>query len=173
MSLHMKVHQLLSRPELDELEEFAREPARTVDEVWHWLVERDFAISRGAVHNWKRQFDQEDRFRIANDTARAILDAARGKDAVALSDAATEQLGQIIFEHFVQTQGAGETTPKDLINMSGALKNLITSKRHLEKLEEEVAAKQKKAIDEASKEAASGASGEAVVQKVREILGVA
>ena len=69
-------------------------------------------------------------------------------------------------------QSEGKATSKQIQEMSASLKNLITSKRHLEKLEEEIADKQKKAVEEAAKEAAGGASGEAVVAKVREILGV-
>jgi hypothetical protein len=84
----MKVHELLSRSELTELEDYAREPGRTIDECLNWLVKKDFAISRGAVHNWKRQFDQEDKFRQANDTARAVLEACSGKEEVELSDVA-------------------------------------------------------------------------------------
>lgn len=170
MPNHFKIHQLLNRAELAELQDFAREPARTVDECLDWLIQRDFAVSRGAVGNWLREFLTGDRFAAANDTARAVLEAARGKDAVQLSDAATEQMAQILFEQFLGMQSMGQLATKDVINMSGALKNLITSKRHLEKLEEEIAAKQKKAIDDAAVAANSGATPQQLVALMREAL---
>jgi hypothetical protein len=172
MARHHKVHELLSREELDELESFAREPARTIDQCHDWLQAHGFTLSRGAVHNWKREFDVEDKFRASNEVARVLLDAAKGKDVVAISDAATLQLSQMLFEQLLKLQGDGEVTTKDLWGVSMALNNVVRSKQRVEQLQVEMAERHRQAIEEAEKTAKAGGGGAAVVSKVREILGI-
>src|SRR4051794_22339196 len=101
MPSHFKVHELLSRKELDELEAYAREPGRTVDECWIWMTERDFAVSRGAVGNWKREFDVKDRFRASNALATTMLETAKGAGVVAINDAAMVESSRLLFEQLV------------------------------------------------------------------------
>jgi hypothetical protein len=169
MPQHFKVHELLSREELDELETFAREPGRTVLECFEWLAARGFVLSHGAVGNWKKDFHLTDQFASSNASARALMDAAKSGGAVAIGDAAALQLSQMLFEQMTVAASSGKVTAKDLWAMSMALKNTITSKRHLEKLRGEVA----DALAEAEKSAKSGASPQAVVERVRELLGIA
>lgn len=171
MPKHFKVHELLDRKELDQLEEFAREPGRTVDEVHEWMQARGYTLSRSAAHTWLKQFLAIERFRSSNEVARTILDAAQ-KDVVAQADAAILQMGQMLFEQMLKLQQDGQLTSKDVWAMSASLKNTITSGRHLEKLRAETEEKQKRAVAEAEKIAKSGGSNEAVVSKVREILGI-
>lgn len=173
MSRHHRVHELLDRGELDELESFAREPGRTVDEVHEWLQARGYTISRSGAHRWLREFLETDRFRASNEVARTILDAAKN-DTAAISDAAMLKLGQMLFEQLLRMQeGADEAIQtKELWAASMALKNVVMGKRHIEKLQQEVGERQKKAIEEAQKVASTGGKTEAVISKVREILGV-
>lgn len=169
MPSHFKVHELLSRDELDQLEAFAREPGRTVDECWMWMtVDHEFNVSRGAVGNWLREFLVTDKFRASNETARALVDAAKSGGTVAISDAGMLQLSQMLFEQMLRMQSDGQVETKELWAVSMALKNVVQGKRHVEKLREEMAV----AIAEAEKEAKGGASGEAVVEKVRMLLGM-
>lgn len=168
MPSHFKVHELLSRDELDQLEAFAREPGRTVDECWEWLAAHGFRLSRGAVGNWKREFDLTDRFRASNETARALMDAAKGAGTVAISDAATLQMSQMLFEQLAKLQAGGEVSSKELWALSMALKNVVQGKRHVEKLKGEIS----EALAAVEKDAKGGASGEAVVEKVRQLLGM-
>jgi hypothetical protein len=167
MAAKFRVHELLSRQELDKLEAYCREPGRTVDQVRDWILALGYTeISRGAVWNWKKEFESIDRFRASNEVARSMVEAAKSGGTVAISDAATLQLSQMIFEQMLTAQSEGQVKTKDLFGLSMALKNVVTGKRHLEKLRAEVAA----ALAEAEK--SSGGSAESVVSKVREILGI-
>ena len=174
MAHHFKVRELLEKAELAELEQFTREkPARTVDECHEWLQARGCTLSRAAVHRWKRHFDTEDKFRASSEVARTLMEAAKGKDAVSISDAATLQLSQLLFEQFLRLQQVGEVETKELFGASMALKNLISGQRHMQKLHDEVKERQQKAVAEAEKVAKAGGGNEAVIGKVREILGIA
>jgi hypothetical protein len=163
-----KVHELLSREELDELEKFAREPARSVDQCWDWMQAHGFTIGRSSVHRWLRTFLATDRFAASNDVARSLVDAAKAGGTVAISDAATLQLSQMLFEQLLRLQSDEQVDTKELWACSMALKNVVQGKRHVEKLKTEVA----EALALAEKDAKAGGSAEAVVSKVREILGI-
>jgi hypothetical protein len=173
MPRHFKVHELLDRSELDQLEEFAREPGRTVDECHEWLLARGYQISRTAVGTWKGAFQVQDQFRAGNEVARTLLEAAKEQGVANVADAASLQIGQMLFEAMVKGQETGQVDTKDLVNLSAGLKNVITGSRHLEKLKAEVRERQQLAVAEAEKVAKAGGSNEAVVSKVREILGIA
>jgi hypothetical protein len=129
MSHHFRVHEQLSRVELDALESFCREPGRTVDEVVERLAAGGHALSRGAVWRWKREFDLTDRFHASSETARALMDAAKSGGAVAISDAATLRLSQILFEQLVSMDAdpEAEIDTKQLWQISMALRNSIGS----------------------------------------------
>jgi hypothetical protein len=134
MPRHHKVHELLDRAELDGLEEFAREPGRTVDEVHEWMQAKGLVIGRTACWNWLANFTIEDRFRASNDVARTLLDAAKEKDTVAISDAATLQLSQMLFEQLSRLQVEGQVQTKELWAASMTIKNLLDSKKKSEDL---------------------------------------
>ena len=168
MAAKLQVHVLLTREELDQLEAFCREPGRTVDEVHHRILALGYTLSRNAVWNWKKEFDATDKFRASNDVARSLVEAAKSGGTVAISDAATLQLSQMLFEQMLEVSSGGEVSTKELFAMSMALKNVVTGARHVEKLRSEVAG----ALAEAEKDAKAGGSAEAVVSKVRAILGI-
>lgn len=170
MASKFKVHELLSREELSSLEEFAREPGRTIDECMEWLLAHGFNVSHGAVGNWKQKFDLEDRVRSSSALAREFLAAAQeGKGSAAIADANLEKLQQMIFEQMLRLQEGDGPDTKELWALSMAVKNGVQGKRHVEKLKEEM----KTALASVEKDAKQGASGEDVVKKVREILGIA
>lgn len=173
MPRHFKVHELLDRSELDQLEEFAREPGRTVDACHEWLQARGYVISRTAVGAWKSEFLVQDKFRAGNAVARSLIEATREEGVEQIADAASVQIGQMLFEAMIRGQESGAVETKDLLLMSASLKNIITGSRHLEKLKQEVRDRQQLAVAEAEKVAKAGGSNEAVVSKVREILGIA
>lgn len=175
MPSHFKVHELLSGAELEQLEAFAREPGRTVDECWDWLTERSFNISRGAVGNWLRELREQmlkDRTAAGGGLARAFMEATKDAGGLAVHDAAVLQVGQMIFELAVDTAAGGEVKAEDLTKMSLALQRLTLSKARLEKVREEFEERQRRAVEEASKVVQAGGDGRTVVDKVREILGI-
>jgi hypothetical protein len=168
-----KVHELLERSELDELEAFARKPGVTVDACHEWMQARGFTLSRGAAGNWLREFKSlllQERFSGSAELAKSIKAALGAGQLQDVADAAAMQLTQVVFEQAAQLQAEGTISPKDMVNMTGALKNLVTGKRHIEKLKTEVAA----ALSAAEKSArgAGAGGGEAVISEVRKILGI-
>jgi len=131
MPQHFKVHELLSREELDELETFAREPGRTVLECFEWLAARGFVLSHGAVGNWLAHFKEElvkERFSRSGELARAIKDAVKEGAAGEVADATANLLTQVVFEQSVMLQGEQKMDPADLERMTRSLKNLVASK---------------------------------------------
>ena len=174
MPRHFKVHELLSERELEDLRAYAREPGRTIDELHQWVLEKGYTLSRGAVGNWKQMFDEEllqERFRRSGEFARNVVEVAK-QGAVAVSDAALLQLTQVLFEQMARLDGDGQIDSGDLLNLSTALKTAVGTKQGIEKLKQEFARREREALDEAQKVAKSGGGGEAVVQKMREILGI-
>lgn len=175
MSQHFKVHELLKESELEELRAFAREPGRTVDEIHQWMLERGFTLSRNACWTWKSSFEEEllaERFRRSGDLARSIKDAVKSGSFGDVADAAVMQLTQVIFEQAARLDGEGTIDTGDLVNMANALRSAAGGKQRIEQIRRDQAEKEQRATDEAAKVAKSGGSGEAVVAKVREILGM-
>lgn len=173
MPRQFKVHEVITREDLSQLEDFAREPGRKVDQIYDWLQAHGYQVGRTAAYNWLRNFRENDRFTASGEVAKAIMEASKGKDAVAISDAAVMKLAQVVFEGSLTLQADEMLDTRDVQRMTAALKNVITSKRHLEKLQEEMESKQKLAAAEAEKLAKSGGTATDVVAKVREILGIA
>jgi hypothetical protein len=170
MSQKFKVHVDLDREELSSLEEFTREPGRTIDECWEWLQAKGYTLSRTAVANWKKSFDLEDKFKAANALAQDLMSSvAQEKGTVAISDAAMVKLSQMLFEQMLRLQGNEEVSTKELFGLSMAVKNVVQGKRHVEKLKEEM----KEAIAAAEKEVSGGASGERVVEVIKKAFGIA
>ena len=68
MPRHFRVHDLLKDcgPDLEALREFARDPARTVDDCHDWLGAKGYVLSRSAVGTWKKEFNATDQFTASN-----------------------------------------------------------------------------------------------------------
>jgi hypothetical protein len=72
---HFTVHRVLNGSDLSALEDFARHPARTIDECRAWIRDRGHKVSRSAVGRWLKDFRSEVR-----DMAIAVASAVRAKD---------------------------------------------------------------------------------------------
>lgn len=168
---HFKVHELLSPAELAELEAFAREPGRTVDECHDWLLERSFALSRGAVGNWLADFRERtavDRMRAGGGLAAAVMAAAKVSGGLAVHDAAILQVGQAIFERTTM----GDVDTDELNKMSLALQRLSLSKKRVEEVRDEYIKREREAVDAAEAAVKAGGDARSVVDKVRTVLGL-
>lgn len=176
MSSHFKVHEVIKdSAELAELESYAREPGRTIDEIHEWLLARGYTLSRTAVGNWKRKLDEivmQERFSRSGELARAMQSAIDRGGIEAVAEGATKQMTQVVFEQVLKLEQDGEVDPLDVQRWSLALKRLIGSKREIEDLKERYESKQAAAVAEAEKVAAAGGDGRSVVDKVRELLGM-
>ena len=97
-----------------------------------------------------------------------MMESAKAGGAVSITDAATLQVGQMVFEQMLRVQQTGVMETQEILNLSAALKNTITAKRHVELLKTEI----KEALAAAEQTAKAGGSAQGVVDKVREILGI-
>lgn len=175
MSNHFKVHELLDASELEELEAFAREPGRTVDECHQWLQVKGFTLCRSAVGGWKQKFDQvlmAERMSGAGGLASAFMKAAQADGGLQIPDAAVLQLAQMIFEKGASLANGGDVQVEDLNHMALSLQRLMLAKARVEKTRTEMQDREHKALAEAGEAAKAGATGEQVVTKVRELLGL-
>lgn len=140
MGQRFKVEELLSLPEMEELRTFAREPGRTIDECHEWMQARGYTLSRDAVYNWKRKFDEEqmrDRMSRSGEFARAMKEALSGKSFDDVADAAVVGLTQIVFEDVTKMQAEGDVDPDRVASMSKSLKTLMgTKEQHTRMLKE-------------------------------------
>lgn len=170
-----KVIEELSADELEELRAFTRARHRTVDECHEWIQAHGYTMHRSAVGTWKQDDEDQqtaERFHRSRGTVTAIMAAYKETGSVGISDASQLQLSQVLFERILQIDAAGEAESGDLLKLAMALKTNVGTKQGIERLREEMAAKQKEAVDEAAKVATAGGSGEAVVARMRAVLGV-
>jgi hypothetical protein len=128
-------------------------------------------ISRNAAWNWKTGFEarlMEERFSRSSELATAIKGAVNKGSFGDVADAAVMQLTQVVFEQASQLEAGGEIDPLDVQRMTRSLRNLVGSKSELEQYKTLATT----ALKTGEQMARTGASGEAVVNKVREILGI-
>lgn len=174
MSQHFKIHKDVSKEDLAKLEEYAREPGRTIDECKIWLEAEGYVISRSAVARWKDAFHADDQFGAAIEVARGMVATAASdeKGAVAIADASALKINQMVFEQMLIRQATGEIETKDLLRLAQAQRHAVLGKRDVERVRTEMKDRERAALAEAEKAAKAGGSGEAVIAKVREILGI-
>jgi hypothetical protein len=175
MSRPFKVHELLSSSELEELEGFAREPGRTIDECHAWLGQRGHELARSSVGTWKRALDQRvmaERMSGAGRMAAAFMDAASADGGLKITDAAVMTIAQMIFERGAALQAEEQIDPHDLSTLALAMQRLMLAKSRLEETRSEFQERERKAVEEASKAAQGGASGGDVVATIKRALGI-
>lgn len=156
-------------------EQHARDLGRTIDECHDWLQTRGYVISRSAVGTWKQWFDGQlmaERMTGSGKLAKAFLDAAKSGDGLSIPDAAVLQISQLIFEAGARASAGGDVKTDELKDMSLALQRLMLAKARLEATRSEFIQRQKAAIAEAEKTVKTGATGEQVVNRMRELLGL-
>lgn len=171
MSSHFKVHELLSASELEELEKFAREPGRTIDEVHEWMLARGFTLARTSAGTWLRKFREElirQRFNSSGELARAIKDAVAGGSFDDVAAAANMQLVNVVFEQAARLQSEGELDSEAVESMTRSLKNLVGTKAQHAKL---LAEKFDREMAERSAKGGGKISGEDVAAARKAIFG--
>lgn len=151
---------------LEQLEEFARQPGRTGDEVQAWLTQHKVQASRSAVYRWLQDFRLEDRARRAGDVAKAYLAAAREADPVAVTEASLRKFEEMVFDWMVSSDGVDA---KDLMFIASAMKTGLGSRKEVLELKR----RQQDALAAAEKQAKAGATGADVVKTIKQALGIA
>ena len=177
MAAPFKVHELLKDhgEELAELEAFARDPGRTIDECHEWLLAKGYVLSRSAVGAWKQSFDGQvmaERFSRAADLAGALRETVEKHGMVGITQGTISNMSQVLFEQVALMQTRGEASAEDIFMITGAIKKLLDAEKLITELREEFEKKEKTALAAAEKVAKDGGSTTDVVSKVREILGI-
>jgi hypothetical protein len=176
VSRHHKVEELLNGREVEDLEAFAREPGRTVDECHQWVLERGYTLARSSVGRWKQTFDEQisaERFAKSGAFARVVTDAGREAGGVAIAEATLSQVGQVLFEQSMRLQADGAIPTADLVNITNAIKTTVATRQGIEKLKAEFAERDRKAIEQAERAATSGKSASDVIAVMKAALGIA
>jgi hypothetical protein len=134
-----RVHDLLDPAALAALEDFARDRRHTVKDCFAFLARGGFDVSLSSVTRWHRKFLVAERFRMSNDTARAVMEAAKAGGVAAIGDAAALQLAQLIFEVSLSIQEGDAVDGKKLMRLTAALRNVVSSKAGIEELKRQIA----------------------------------
>lgn len=113
---------------VEQLEEYARQPGRTGNDVLDWLTERQVKTSRSAVYSWLQDFRVEWRHRRATDAARQYLDAARSSDPTIVTEAALKKFEELVLEYMMSAE---ESDAKDLMFIASAMKTGLGSRKDI------------------------------------------
>lgn len=165
MAQHYKVHQLLTREQLDELEAFEREPGRTVDELCAWFADRGHEISRGAVWNWKVEFDLNDKIRRSAELSAMYVQTAQSLSPEKIAAASSLKFQQMLFEYLSE---ASAPDANDLMKIAQAMKTGLGAHSQLEELK----SRQRQAVEAAEAATKSGATAASVVDTMKKALGI-
>lgn len=118
---------------LEQLEEFARQPGRTGDEIVEWLDSRQILASRSAVYRWWQDFKLEDRTRRASEVAKSYLATIGETDPSAITQASLRKFNEMIFD----TLASGdELSTSDLMKISIALKTGLNAQQLVNELKD-------------------------------------
>ena len=169
MSREHRVITELSRDELDKLEAFARERRRPVKAIHEWLQAAGFTMSRSAARNWRRQFYAEDKVRTAAELSKQYMDVVKDASADKIADATLHRYQTMLFDLVL---GANEKDAGVLLKIGRSIEASVKSGRQIEELRKEYQDRDRRALEAAKETAKEGGSGEAVVKRVREILGI-
>ncbi len=138
MPRHFKIHELLDAADLAALEEFAREPARTVDQVHEWMLAKGLTLARSSAGTWLRNFLIRDQFKDASDAAKNLVESLKDKGVVDLADATTTLICQKNFEFLIRARQDGEISAKELREIAAGNKNVVQTKGLIETVKEEM-----------------------------------
>lgn len=173
MAGKFKIEELLNETEWKEYDALLRRhPAPTIDELWDWLYGHNYRISRGAVWNHKKAFDQRlDEIRAASEYVKAIS-SATAESQKDTNVAIISLLKQRQMELLVRGLDEGEFTAADLADLAKSVNSAANAEQRFADIKAEYERQKKDAIAAAEKAVATGASGAAVVDTLKRALGI-
>lgn len=176
----------LDAEQLDALEEFARQPGRTIQQCRDYLVAElgfvfaeDFPthpkrISKSAMGRWKQDLDERliaERSAASGRLAKAIEKSLRDTGGAAVHEATTMLLGQLISDA-AQAADPKEISTKDIANLSLAAQRVTLAQLRNEDVKARYEDRQRRAAAEVKTMAKNGASGSQIADKLGELLGL-
>jgi hypothetical protein len=177
MARHFKVAEFLDSlaPESrGEYEGLVRRAGTTIEDLHGWLLDHGYQGGRTSVFTHRRSFEETlNGLRRSAELAKSFAEVARESGIGGVSDAALMRMQQVLMEQAFALDSGGELDPLDLQRMAGAISKVVEGSRHVAALRKEFDEQKKAAVAAAAKTAAAGGSGGDVVDKVREILGLA
>jgi hypothetical protein len=173
--VHHKIEAILSEEHRAAYEELLRQPGTTIDDLWEWLSEHGYTIGRSSVARHRKNFDEVlNGVRQSAELARAFGDVAKEGGVAGLSEASLGRFQQLLMEKLFSMDADGEEglDSGELMKLSIALKGAVATKQQIEALKAEYAERQKNAIEQAQKVAAKGGDGSAVIDTIKQALGL-
>ena len=165
----------LTREQLEELEEYALKPGRTIADCVTWIVvQTGKTVAKSNVHRWMRDLKEQYQARRASEAgslAKNFMAAIKDSGGLEIPDAATMLLAQRVYEWASNADQTMAST-KDIANMSLAMQRLMTGKKRIEDVREDLVQRQKNAITAGEAIAKTGASSTDVVNEIKKVLGV-
>ncbi len=178
MSLPHKVDELLDPDAMKAFEAFLRDKRRTVTAAHDYLLAQGYRLSRAATGNWlaawrirEERWAAIDRSSAAKELAEALKKASPGD----LTQAASEQLNQHIFLLLARARDEDQESALDageLMKLGIALKGGAAAELAAQKVRADERKRQAEAVEAASKVAASGGDGSAVLDTLKQALGI-
>jgi hypothetical protein len=156
---------LMTAEQISALEEYARHPGKTIDDVAGYLQDQGVPASRSAVGRWRQDFLLWDRQQRAANVARSYLDAARSSDPTAVTEASLRKFEELVLERLMS---GDDMSGDELAKLAQAMRAGIGSRKEVIDLRR----MQSDAIKAAEAAAKSGKSAVDVVATIKEALGI-
>lgn len=175
----LKVDVILKEADRPAYESLLADAGTTGADAIAWLRARGYRVGSCAVLNHRRNFNRM--VREVRQTARfadALADLARRHGTIVMSDLTLTRLQQLVMQRLMREPQAATDEKEEVLGMeelgelSKMVKDAVGSRRHVEAMRSDDDRRRREAAAEAQKAAKGGASGQAVADRVREILGI-
>ena len=174
----LKVDAMLSDADRPAYEALLRDPKVTVVAARAWLRARGYPIGVRAIARHRRDFAKTiSQLRETARFANALGALARTHGTTFLSDATLTRLQQLVMERLMQAgrkKGGKRQTidTKELGELSKIVKDAVGTRKHVEAMRSDFERSRHRAASAAGEVARAGGNGQAVADRVREILGI-
>ena len=175
MAQHPEFYSHFTTEQREEFEDYAIEPGRTIMDCVAWITANiGISVPKSNVHRVKQRLEEEYQARRASEAgslAKNFMAVIKDSGGLEIPDAATMLLAQRVYEWASKADQTLAST-KDIANMSLAMQRLMTGKKRIEDVREDMVQRQKNAITAGEAIAKTGASSTDVVNEIKKALGV-
>jgi hypothetical protein len=170
---HFRVDAVLSAEERAEYERLLADPTSTAKSLQDWLRDRGHRVCRSAVSRHRKTFASE--LRRVRDVARmaeTFCALTRREGAGAIAEAAHAKFEMMLMESLFKMPGAEQFPADQWQSMAKTVSSAVATRRSVEEMRADFERRAKAAAEEVAKASEHQATGEEVVERVRQILGV-